>query len=163
MLLSTNADLVHSPDWPRSVEQYAAEEGAAGNCWRFALDRIEVPALQCRTYYSDTSGVVEGIFDALQAAGLSPRYLADVAGKTPAERVIVVYTYDYLGYAFYWDEFPIRLSEVHLARVELDGTVVEKPGRNPAKVSSFEEIHDRILQEDGVDARPRFIAITKPQ
>jgi len=163
LLNSTNSNLVRSPDWPRSVEKYTADEGNYGNCWRFALDCLEVPVLQGRTCYSDNTGVVEGIFDALQTEGLSPRYLSDVVEKAPEEMVIIIYTYDYQRWTWLNSEFPTTVHEVHLARVELDGTVVEKPGKDPAQVSSIEEIHDRILSEDGVDARPRFIAIRKPE
>ena len=153
--------LVTTPEWPRPINNFPKDSDC--NCWGFALDGMKILALQERTYYSENKGLDKKIFDFLKSVGLNPRRISKSEEKTPDEFVFLFYIYTYKFFNVRTEDYGTK-SECHAARIELDGTVVEKAGSDAEPViTSLEEIKERIFKQDKVQVEPIMFAVRKPQ
>ena len=153
--------LVTNPEWPRNIEKFPKDSDL--NCWGFALDGMKIPALQERTYYSSNVGLSQNLFKFFKAVGLNPRRISKPEAKRPDEFVLLFYIYTYTYFNVCTEDYGTR-SECHAARIELDGTVVEKASSEAEPViTSLEEIKQRIRKQDKVDVTPILFAVRKPQ
>lgn len=149
--------LVHSSAWPRTIDKFPKDTN--DNCWGFALDSLKIPALQGLHYHSDFNDLDKKIFDFLQAVGLNPRKLSSVSEKSCDEIVFLFYIFTYFD--VYSEDFR---GECHVARIELDGTVVEKADNSEEPiVTSLEGIQERLYKERKKTITPILIAVRKPQ
>lgn len=153
--------LVTNPEWPRNIEKFPKDSNL--NCCGFALDGMKIPALQERTYYSENKGLDKKLFSFLKSVGLNPRKISKPEEKTSDEFVLLFYIYTYTYFNVCTEDYGTR-SECHAARIELDGTVVEKASSEAEPViTSLEEIKQRILKQDDVLVKPIMFAVRKPQ
>ena len=149
-------ELVSSPAWPRPIDKFPKESD--DNCWGFALDGMKIPDLQSLHYHSDFNGLDKKIFDFLQAVGLNPRKLSSVSEKSSGEMVFLFYIFTYFD--VYSEDFR---GECHVARIELDGTVVEKADSSEEPiVTSLEGIQERLYKERKKTITPILIAVQNP-
>lgn len=152
--------LVSTNEWPRSIKNFP--KGSNLNCWGFALDNLKIPSLQKITYYSDLKGLDNEIFDFIQAIGLKPRRIAVPEEKTPEEMVFLFYIFEYYFFNIAKEEYGTR-SECHVARIDPDGTVVEKAdGTEEPVITSLSKIKQRLFNEKNVNVDPIMIAVRKP-
>ena len=153
--------LVATPEWPRSIQDFPKESTL--NCWGFALDGLEIPTLQRRTWYSINTGLAEEIFEFLQSVGLNPRKISVQEEKSSEEMVFLFYIFEY-EYSNMAREIWETRSECHVARIELDGTVVEKADSSEEPViTSLEGIKQRLFNEHNVSVTPIMLAVRKPR
>lgn len=156
-----NAKLITTPEWPRSIDQFPKKSNL--NCWGFALDGLKIESLQKRTWFSDNDGLDKEIFDSLESTGLKPRRISSSEEKSPEEMVFLFYIFEYDYFNVATEDFGTR-SECHVARIELDGTVVEKSDATEEPViTSLEGIKQRLFKENGVQVTPVMFAVRKPQ
>lgn len=154
-------ELVSEPKWPRTIDNFPKDSNS--NCWGFALDGLKIPDLQRRTWYSSNDGLEDKIFDFLQSIGLNPRKIFKEEEKAPEEFVFLFYIFEY-KYSNIAQEIWETRSECHMARIELDGTVVEKADDSEKPViTSLEGIKQRLLEEFGLEVNPILIAVKKPR
>ena len=159
--IETAKRLVSASEWPRPIQDFPKDSNL--NCWGFALDGLKIPVLQRRTWYSSNDGLENEIFDFLQSIGLNPRKLSAPEEKFSEEMVFLFYIFEY-EYSNISKEIWETRSECHAARIELDGTVVEKADDSEAPVvTSLKEINQRLLEEFGLDVNPILIAVQKPR
>lgn len=152
--------LVTNSEWPRPIDKFPKNSDL--NCWGFALDGIKIPALQRRTWYSENKGLDKKIFDFLESVGLNPRIISKAEEKANNEYVFLFYIFEYT-YSNVAKEIWETRSECHAARIELDGTVVEKADDTEEPViTSLEEIKQRLFDENHVSVDPILIAVRKP-
>lgn len=154
-------ELVKSPEWPRSIHNFP--QNSSENCWGFALDGLKIPALRRRTWYSSNDGLEDEIFDFLQCVDLNPRKISSAEEKSSEEMVFLFYVYSYSYFNVATEDFGTR-SECHVARIECDGTVVEKASSSATPViTSVEGITNRIFDQDNVLVEPILFAVRKPR
>lgn len=152
--------LISTIEWPRSIQDFP--KGSTLNCWGFALDNLKVPSLQKFTYYSDLNGLDKEVFDFLQDIGLKPRKIYIPEEKSPEEMVFLFYIFEYHYFNMVKEDYGTR-SECHVARIETDGTVVEKADATEEPIiTSLSEIKQRLFNENGVNVDPIMIAVRKP-
>ena len=157
--------VISSSQWPRSLETFPRT--IETNCVGFALDLPEfnLGSVIGNSYYDDVDAATN-LISFFKEVGLSPRQINNPSEKKPDEYVIIVYKYTYYGFdSFQNCVFPH--CEVHLARIELDGTLVEKPSYvEPVQINTLENLNN-LIAADAVDDEhytgPTFIAIRKPQ
>ena len=163
--ISEVRSIVKSPKWPRSVEEFPRELDT--NCIEFALDlpNFDFSPIVGRGVY-DKVDASKNLMRFFNKIDLSPRQIDHPDKKDPNEYVIIVYEYKYMIY----DKFQgcsFWHNEVHLARVELDGTVVEKPSAEDSiHITTLEELNSIIAADAAMDedyTGPTYIAIRKPQ
>ena len=153
--------LVMDPSWPRPIDKFPKDSNV--NCWGFALDGMKIPVLQERTYYSEITGLSENLFNFFKSIGLNPRVISTVEQKSPDELVFLFYIYEY-KYSDFINEIWETRTECHAARIELNGTVVEKANsRSKPVITSLEEITERLFEQDNVHVLPILFAVRKPQ
>lgn len=153
--------LVSTNEWPRSIHNFP--KGSNLNCWGFALDNLKIPSLQKITYFSELKGLNNEIFDFLQSIGLKPRKISAIEEKHPEEMVFLFYIFKYEFFNARTEDYGTR-SECHVARIETDGTVVEKADSTKEPIiTSLSEIKQRIFNENGVNVEPIMIAVRKPR
>lgn len=152
--------LVLEAQWPRTINHFPKDSNK--NCWGFALDGMKIPALQEITWYSDLTNLDTEIFKFLDNVGLNPRKLSSATDKKSDELVFLFYIYERKFFNMVTEDFGTR-SECHAARIELDGTVVEKAGHTAEPIVTFlEEIQQRLLKQDKVLVDPIMFAVRKP-
>ena len=93
----------------------------------------------------------------LHELGLQYRRIKSPSEIKENEYGIVLYHYFY-EVNYFFDE------EIHLARIEKDGTWTHKFGWDyDASITNPQEIHDTILEDDNVDVTPEaYFAVRKP-
>jgi hypothetical protein len=124
---------------------------------------MKIPALQERTYFSENRGLNKKLFSFLKSVGLNPRTIYKAEQKANNEFVLLFYIYTYTYFNARTEDYVSR-SECHAARIELDGTVVEKASSYAEPViTSLEGINQRILKQDKVNVTPIMFAVRKPQ
>lgn len=157
--------LVHSPQWPRKIEDFPRD--IKTNCIGFALDMpdLNLSSVVGATLYDDVDAT-NNLMDFFEKVDLSPRKIKSPDEKAEDEHIIIVYEYKYWRF----DKFQgcrFSLNEVHLARIELDGTLVEKPSyEDPIHKTTLEELNKLIAsdaKEDKNYTGPTYIAIRKPR
>ena len=149
-------ELVRQPSWPRSINDFPTDSSV--NCWGFALDGMKIPSLQELSWYSNLDTLDTEIFAFLNDIGLNPRKISTASEKAPSEMVFLFYIFSYFDVNV--EDFR---SECHVARIEYDGTVVEKAGPDAEPVvTSLEEIQQRLLNQDKVLVNPISFAVQKP-
>lgn len=153
--------LVSTSEWPRSIQNFPKESTL--NCWGFALDCMKIPALQNITWHSNLTELDVKIFEFLENVGLNPRKLSIAEEKTPEEMVFLFYIFEYDYFNVATEDYGTR-SECHVARIELDGTIIEKADATEEPViTSLEEIKQRLFNEHKILVDPTMIAVRKPQ
>lgn len=106
---------------------------------------------------------LEQIFSVL---GFEHRRISSPSEIKEDEYGIVLYHYFYKekkrAFGMEWEE---DAEETHLVRIELDGTWTHKFGWDyDASITTPEEIHDTILEEDKLEVQPTaYFAIRKSQ
>lgn len=157
--------IVSSPKWPRSFEGFPRNIRA--NCHDVALDLpdFDLSSIFGKTCY-DNIDAVHNLMIFLEKVNLSPRQINSPDEKAADEYIIIVYVYKYWRF----DKFQgcrFSLNEVHLARIELDGTLVEKPSyEDPIHKTTLEKLNKLIAsdaKEDKNYTGPTYIAIRKPR
>lgn len=101
----------------------------------------------------------------LNSLGLTYRRVCGVRELKKNEYGIVLYHYNYTAKRYFCGcTVPYEAEEIHLARIELDGTWTHKFGWDyAASITTPEEIHDIILRDDDVDVSPvAMFAVKRP-
>ncbi len=170
MLNTTNEDLqqmrefVNHPNWPFK-ENWPTEYKT--NCISFSLGIPLDNATLFRnifSYLNHEQDTIKDSSDLLNSIGFKCRRISSISEKASDEYAIIVFAYDYMEY----DTFQVcevTKHEIHFVRVEPDGTWVHKFGwHDKPSITNFKEIHDVILEEDGVDLRApsALFAISRP-
>lgn len=151
--------LVSTPEWPRPIDKFPK---GTENCWGFALDGMKIPVLQKRTYYSENNDLDEKLFSFFENVGLNPRKLSSATEKKSNEMVFLFYIYEYEYFNMRTEDYGSR-TECHVARIELDGTVIEKASSKAEPViTSLERIEQRLFNQDNVVVKPIMFAVRKP-
>jgi len=142
--------------WPNELQT---------NCIAYALGLpIDDPKYENFVHMltEDPIGKLEEILTSLR---LCYRQVSSEAKIEDNEYGIVLYHYFYESirnaFGCKWTE---KVEEVHLVRIELDGTWTHKFGWGyDASITTPKEIHDTILRDDGVEVSPTaFFAVRKP-
>lgn len=153
--------LVRTPVWPRPIQDFPKDSNL--NCWGFALDGLKIPDLQKITWYSDLKSLDKKIFDFLKDIGLNPRKISMPEEKSSEEMIFLFYIFKYSFFNIATEDYGTR-SECHAARIEFDGTVVEKADATEEPViTSLKEIKQRLFNEHEVLVEPIMIAVRKPR
>lgn len=136
------------------------------NCIAYALGLpIDDPYMEIFNYML-IDKPVDKLTKILEGLDLDYRIISNPSELRNDELCIVLYHYYYEKlrslFGCSWTE---HLEETHLARIELDGTWTHKFGWDyDPSITSPEEIHDIILQDDHVDVQPTaYFAIRKPR
>lgn len=109
---------------------------------------------------------IENLQTVFEQLGFTYRRINTPSDLENGEYGIVLYHYFYEGTVrrFGFD-CQVTFEETHLARIEPDGTWTHKFGWDyPSSVTTPEEIHKVILEDDNVDVSPTaFFAVRKSQ
>lgn len=142
--------------WPKGIQT---------NCIAYALG-LPIDDPKCVFFGRLLSeDPITKLIDTFDSLGLCYRQITSEAEIKENEYGIVLYHYFYKTirkcFGCEWSE---ETEEIHLARIELDGTWTHKFGWNyDASTTTPEEIHGTILQYDNVDVSPTaFFAVRKP-
>ncbi len=135
------------------------------NCIAYALG-LPIDDPKKETFTSILCGnPIEKMYVLLDELELQYRRIKSPSEIKENEYGIVLYHYFYkVKYFFGGEWYSDDSEEIHLARIEQDGTWTHKFGWDyDASITNPQEIHDTILEDDNVDVTPEaYFAVRKP-